>query len=166
MNAKEKQNLIIKNIVKPMLKEKGYKNKGNNYSKEESEFFKIITLQNFSWNSKDDVEFCFNFGILIKNIINEDLVNVGVQHCQIQVRESAFLPQTRDTGKYRERRQYNIKSETDENEFGKLIEEDFELYILKDFDSIKTLDDCLDKFGNIPFWGERIKMIIYKRMEG
>jgi hypothetical protein len=68
MNAKEKQNIIIKNIIKPLLKERGYKNKGNNYSKEESDFFKVIALQNFSWNSRDDVEFCFNFGVLVKDI--------------------------------------------------------------------------------------------------
>jgi hypothetical protein len=72
----------------------------------------------------------------------------------------------RDKGKYRERGQYNIKSETDENEFGKLMEEDFRLYILKDFDSIKTLEDCLDRFGDIAFWGERIRSLIdkHKRM--
>jgi len=139
MNAKEKQNIIVKNIIKPFLKERGYKNKGNNYFKEESEFFKVITMQNFSWNNSDDVEFCFNFGILVKDIgiSCETPVNLGAQHCHLQLRESDFLPQSRDKGKYRERRQYNIKSETDENEFGKLIEEDFELFILMDFDSIK-----------------------------
>jgi hypothetical protein len=167
MNAKEKQNMIIKNIIKPLLKQQGYKNKGNNYRKEEEQFYKVITLQNFSWNSSDDVEFCFNFGILVKDI---DLPfklpeNFGAQHCHIQLREGCFLPDFREKGQFRNRGYYNIKSDTYEIGFANVIEEDFRKYILVDFDNLKTLDDCFKRFGNITFWGEQIRRAIGKYQE-
>jgi len=162
MNAKEKQNVIIKNNIKTILKDKGFKNKGNNYRKEENEFYKVITLQNFSWNSSDDVEFCFNFGILVKDVVLpfELPENFGVQYCHVQVRESSFLPESRCKGQFRDRGCYNIKDNTDEKEFANLIEEDFKKYILNDFDSLKTLDDCLKRFGNMIFWGEKINQAV------
>lgn len=42
------------------------------------------------------------------------------------------------------------------------MKEDIRKGIMRDFDSIKTLDDCLKRFGDIPFWGERIKVVIDK----
>lgn len=66
MTAKEKQNLFIKTQLKPQLKNAGYQISGQTWWKEKEEFFTVINLQNFSWNNKDNVDFCFNIGIALK----------------------------------------------------------------------------------------------------
>jgi len=66
MTAKEKQLIIIKTHLKPLLKSYGYATKAQTWWRNQDEFFIIINLQNFSWNSKEDVAFCFNIGIAIK----------------------------------------------------------------------------------------------------
>ena len=62
MTGKEKQKELIKNYLKPTLKDYGYKTSGQTWWKDKGEFFTLINLQNFSWNNKDNVDFCFNIG--------------------------------------------------------------------------------------------------------
>lgn len=47
MTAKEKQEILIKTYLKPLLKDKGYKTSGNNWWKNNETFYSVINLQNF-----------------------------------------------------------------------------------------------------------------------
>lgn len=57
---------IIKTYLKPTLKQFGYQTSGQTWWKDNGDFFTLINLQNFSWNSKDSVDFCFNIGVAVK----------------------------------------------------------------------------------------------------
>ena len=67
MTAKEKQTEFIKNYLKPTLKKFGYLTSGQTWWKDKGEFFNVVNLQNYSWNSKDSVDFRFNIGIALKS---------------------------------------------------------------------------------------------------
>jgi len=63
MTAKDKQTEFIKSYLKPTLKQNGYQTSGQTWWRNQVDFFIIINLQNYSWNDKDKVDFCFNIGI-------------------------------------------------------------------------------------------------------
>jgi hypothetical protein len=69
MTAKEKQPVFIKTYLKPTLKLRGYLTKGQTWWRDQGDFFIIINLQNFSFNTKDHVTFCFNIGIALKAVM-------------------------------------------------------------------------------------------------
>ena len=71
MTAKEKQAYIIKIYLKPTLKTFGYQTSGQTWWKDKGDFFNFINLQNYSWNSKDSVDFRFNIGIALKATIKD-----------------------------------------------------------------------------------------------
>lgn len=71
MTAKEKQTYFIKTYLKPTLKTFGYQMSGQTWWKDKGDFFTLINLQNFSWNSKDKVDFCFNIGVALKAIMKD-----------------------------------------------------------------------------------------------
>jgi len=52
MTAKEKQAEFIKNYLKPILKDHGYLVSGQTWWKDKGDFFNVINLQSYSWNSK------------------------------------------------------------------------------------------------------------------
>src|SRR5690606_28661656 len=66
MTAKEKQAEFIKSYLKPTLKQNGYQTSAQTWWKDKGDFFNVINLQNYSWNSKDIVDFRFNIGIALK----------------------------------------------------------------------------------------------------
>ena len=66
MTAKEKQTLFIKTYLKTTLKTFGYQTSGQTWWKDKGDFYNVINLQNYSWNSKDSVDFRFNIGIALK----------------------------------------------------------------------------------------------------
>jgi hypothetical protein len=61
MTAKEKQLIFIKGSLKPLLTAEGYRTAGNKWWKISEPFFNFVEIQNFSWNSRHSVDFCFNF---------------------------------------------------------------------------------------------------------
>jgi hypothetical protein len=72
MTAKEKQIKFIKLYLKPILKQNGYQTAGLTWWKDKGEFFNVINLQNYSWNSKDNVDFRFNIGIALKATVKDE----------------------------------------------------------------------------------------------
>ncbi|MBZ4033182.1 DUF4304 domain-containing protein [Flavobacterium sp. 17A] len=61
MNAKEKQLEFIKSYLKPTLKNLEYKTSGQTWWKDKGDFYTLINLQNFSWNTKDRVNFLLQY---------------------------------------------------------------------------------------------------------
>jgi hypothetical protein len=161
MNAKEIQTEVIKNYLKPMLKDKGYKLNGQTWWKDKGDFFVIINLQNFSWNSRDKVDFCFNTGTKLKAEMNEKEKKKPTPHGLIPyLREGFYLPTSRKIYKYRNQTGYTLTILADLNEVINELKLDFEKYILPYLDSLNSIQDCLDKFGDLPFWGDNLKKTI------
>ncbi|GAB2980937.1 hypothetical protein GCM10027049_15730 [Mucilaginibacter puniceus] len=160
MLAKEIQLHFIKNYLKPTLKLWGYKTTGQTWWKDKGEFYIIIKLQNFSWNSKNSVDFCFNIGVGVKaaSIVKSPTA----YNLDVYLREGFYLPNEREENLYRNSTGYILVDDIDENNFIHELKIDFEQYILPYLESLQTIKDCLDKYGNVTFWGDNLKKAISK----
>lgn len=161
MNAKEIQLEFIKLHLKPLLKHWGYIINGQTWFKDKGEFYTLINLQNFSWNSKHIVDFCFNIGVSVKRQSLPDKPT-GF-NLDIYLREGFYLPNNRKEHLYRNKTGYTITDCINHGSFILEIKTDFEKYVLPYLDNLQTLDDCVDKFGDITFWGDNLKKVIANR---
>ncbi|UMY65294.1 MULTISPECIES: DUF4304 domain-containing protein [unclassified Flavobacterium] len=161
MTAKEKQTQFIKTYLKPALKNFGYRTSGQTWWKEKGDFFTVINLQNFSWNSKDSVDFCFNIGVALKATMNDtEKKKPTVYDLTVYLRENSYLPDSRQEYKFKSKTGYVLTEQTDLNDFVAELKSDFENHILPTLDKLNTLQDCVDRFGNIAFWGDNLKKVI------
>ncbi len=165
MNAKEFQTKIIKEIIKPLFKEYGYGTKGNNFFKKQNNIVKAISIQNFSWNTKEDLEFCFVFGFyFFKNVNDEIPQNISAHKSDFNlIREPSFLPECRVKGKYRERFQYHIDLNTNYDEFLDLLIKDFKDYIFPKFEAINNINNCVEYFKDIKVFHDILTHILSKK---
>lgn len=161
MTAKEIQTEVIKTYFKPTLKEHGYYLNGQTWRKDKGDFFIIINLQNFSWNSRESVDFCFNVGVALKVTMNEDeLKSPKAHNMSVYLREDFYLPNERKTHKYRNKSGYTMSQTTNLSEFKKEFKKDFEEFVLPFLNKLNSIDDCLEHFGNIAFWGENLRKVL------
>lgn len=161
MTAKDKQTEFIKTYLKPTLKQNGYQTSGQTWWRNQGHFFIIINLQNYSWNDKDNVDFCFNIGIgLTATLKDTEKKKAGYNDLSIHVRESFHLPDNRQEHKYKSNVGYSLKSDTDFEDFKKEMSYDFEIGILPKLNTLKTLKDCVDFYGGLTFWGDNLKTVI------
>jgi Domain of unknown function (DUF4304) len=161
MTAKDKQTDFIKSYLKPTLKQNGYQTSGQTWWKNQDDFFIIVNLQNYSWNDKDNVDFCFNIGIgLTATLKDTEKKKAGYNDLSVHVRESFYLSDDRQEHKYKNNVGYFIKSDTDFEDFKKEMSYDFEKEILPRLDALKSLKDCVDFYGGITFWGDHLKRVI------
>jgi hypothetical protein len=150
MTAKEKQLFVIKTVLKPLLKEYGYKTQSQTWWKVKGDFYVILDLQNFSWNSKDDINFCFNTGIATRNKV-KDPHKPSHYDRDVTIREKYYLPKDRKTHSYHNGTGYLITNDTDLSSFVAALKNDFNVQIISKLEQLQTLDDCLNLYGDLPF---------------
>lgn len=160
MTAKEKQTAFINTYLKPALKLHGYSTSGQTWWKDKGDFFNVINLQNYSWNSKERVDFRFNIGIALKALVKDERKKKATYYdLVVHQSEGSFLPDGRNR-KFGDNQGYSICYNTDLEEFIIAIKMDFENYILPKLDETESLQDCIQYYGELPFWGERLKILI------
>ena len=160
MTAKEKQTEFIKTYLKPTLKQNGYKTSGQTWWKDKGDFFNVINLQNYSWNSKDSVDFRFNIGIALKVTLKDSQKKKATYYdLTTHLDEGAFLPD-RVNRKFGNNQGYSINDKTNIEQFIAILKTDFETYILPGLDEPKTLADCVKFYERFPFWGDNLKRVI------
>ena len=162
MTAKDKQTDFIKFFLKPTLKEWGYQTSGLTWWKDKGEFFNVINLQNYSCNTKENVDFRFNIGVALKATVKDEKKRKATYHdLSVHLDEGAFLPD-RKNRKFGNNQGYSITGATDLKEFTESLKTDFESYILPELEKINSLEECLIFYGQFEFWGERLKNDIEK----
>ncbi|RYY37896.1 MAG: DUF4304 domain-containing protein [Sphingobacteriaceae bacterium] len=153
VTAKEKQLIFVKESLKPLLKGEGYKTIGNNWWKINEPFFNLIELQNFSWNSRNSVDFCFNFTTGFTSdvkIPTKPTIHDGIPN----VRESYFGVTKNDY--WKGANSYHIDDSTDLEKFTEQVLKDFNLLILPKF-NLLTNENSIVSFYSDEFWGPRVK---------
>ena len=164
MPAKEIQTEFIKTYLKPALKSFGYLTSVQTWWKDKGDFFILINLQNFSWNSRDNVDFCFNTGIALKDSIKDiNKKNPTVHDLNVYLREGFYLPDNRKEYKYKNKTGYTLNSNDYLFDFITELKVDFENYILPFLENLNTLQDCIEKFGDITFWGDNLRKVINEK---
>jgi hypothetical protein len=160
MTAKEKQQMFIKTYLKPTLKLHGYKTSGQTWCKDNGDFFNVINLQNYSWNTKENVDFRFNIGIALKVTLQDEQKKKATYHdLTTHLNEGTFLPD-RKKRKFGNNQGYSIDDKTDLDKFIKSFKTDFETYVLPGLDEPKTLTDCVKFYEQFPIWGDNLKRVI------
>jgi hypothetical protein len=66
----------------------------------------------------------------------------------------------RNKRKFGDNQGYSIQGDTDLNEFINALKDDFEVYILPNLDKPNSLADCIEFYGQFPFWGDNLKRVI------
>ena len=153
LTAKERQMIFIKGSLKPLLKAEGYRTVGNKWWKINEPFFNFIELQNFSWNSRNSVDFCFNFTTGLTSDIknpNKPTIHDGIPY----IRESYFKVTKNDY--WKNANGYHIDGKTDLDKFALQVLNDFKLLILPRF-NLLTNEDSIVRFYSDEFWGPRVK---------
>jgi len=153
MNAKEKQTQFIKNFLKPTLKKSGYLTSGQTWWKDKGDFFNVINLQNFSWNSKDSVEFRFNIGIALKATVKDELKKKAtIYDLTTHISHEAFVPdwKSRDLDNSNNNNCYSITETTDLTDFILSMQHDFEEHILPGLEEPQNLTDCIKFYERFP----------------
>ena len=126
ITAKEKQSIFIKSYLKPILKQHGYLTSGQTWWRDHGEFYIIINLQNFSWNTQNNVDFCFNIGIALKSQMKDIFKKPTHFNLTIPIREGSYLPDSRKETIYRKKTGYFINQDTDLDIFINEAKIDFE----------------------------------------
>ncbi len=161
MTAKEKQTEFIKTYLKPTLKSFGYQTSGQTWWKDKGEFFTLINLQNFSWNSKDSIDFCFNIGIALKATMRDSNRKKPTVHdLTVYLSQGFYLPDSRQEYKFKNKTGYTLTNAVVLTEFTVELKSDFENHILPFLDKLNSLQDCINTFENITFWGDNLKKVI------
>ena len=162
MTAKEKQNIFIKTYLKPKLKEWGFQTSGQTWWKDKGDFFNVINLQNYSWNTKDEVDFRFNIGIALKATLRDiNKKKATYKDLIVHLDEGVFLP-NRKRRNFGNNQGYSITDQTNMIDFNNSIGEDFETHILPKIEKPITLNDCIEFYSKFSFWGDHLQNEIKK----
>lgn len=163
MTAKENQEILIKTYLKPLLKENGYKTMGYNWWKKNENFYWVINLQNFSFNTKDKVDFCFNIGIALEKLI-ADKTNKKITGYDIAIpcREQSFIFKNRQEHKFRKNLGFHIESNTNMEAFKTEFIIDFEKNILPILESLNSIEKCIDFYDKMPLWKDTFRKLVEK----
>ncbi|UOE50628.1 DUF4304 domain-containing protein [Mucilaginibacter sp. SMC90] len=159
MTAKEKQLAFIKDSLKPLLKAEGYKTIGNIWWKINGPFFNLVELQNFSWNSRNSIDFCFNFTTGFTSDIKNSTkptIHDGIPY----VRESYFEVSKNEY--WKGTNGYQIDDSTDLDKFTKQVLKDFDVLIIPKL-NLLTNEDSIISFYSDEFWGPRVKQSLTLR---
>jgi hypothetical protein len=160
MTAKEKQTEFIKSYLKPTLKKFGYQTSGQTWWKDKGDFFIVINLQNYSWNSKENVDFRFNIGIALKAMLKDEQKKKATYNDLVTHLDEGVFLLDRKNRKFGNNEGYSIKTDTDIKEFINALKTDFEIYILPNIDKPNSLADCIEFYSQFPFWRDNLKRII------
>ena len=140
-----------------MLKSFGYKNSGRTWWKDMGDFYNVINIQNYSWNSIDSVDFRFNIGVALKGKL-KDRTGKKVSYSELvtMLDEGTFLPD-RKNRMFGNNQGYSITNDTPLQSFKDVVHKDFEEYILPRLDTPKGLADLIQFYEPYDFWCKNLK---------
>ncbi len=157
MTAKELQTAFIKSYLKPTLKQRGYLTSGQTWWKDKGDFFIVINLQNSQWNTKEALSFCFNLGVALTETLKDPNKKKATYFdLSAASREDAYLTHDRKLQKYRQGGWlgYVMRDSTNLTEFIAELKVDLESYILPRLESLTSLKDCVEFYGQPGFSNE------------
>lgn len=152
MKAVEKRDLLVKELIKPLLKAAGFKTKKTTWWKELEDGYLFVYMKNSHFNSQETgCNFCFQFSASYKEDICDKIEKQWIYNQLDCVEEQAFLPYggylspNRDGLGYRidGYRNYQLLDIPIEDIFSQ-IKKDFEIHILPYVTQINKVKDFTD----------------------
>lgn len=145
MTSKEKKDMVIKEVIKPGLKNAGYQSAGQTYYSMSKDFCLAVRIQSSRFNSvATGCAFWLNIAAFPKEVQKETLK----EGCFGEIREAVLLPDCGFLHPYRSSMGYQIDGyrdykpqDMDVEEIKKRISEDLSQYILPKLQEIETFSD-------------------------
>ncbi len=149
MKTGDKRNFIVREIIKPMLKERGFRAKKTDWWKELSDGYLFIHMKNSQFNSEaTGFCFCFQFSATLKDQVSGALEKQWIANQICCLEESAFLPHCGYLSPNRTSLGYQIDGYRDYmptdiavEEIASQIQNDFTEYILPEIDNVHSVSD-------------------------
>lgn len=151
MNAKEKQAEFIKFFLKPILKQFGYHISGQTWWKANKEFYYVINLQNYSWNSKDNVDFRFNIGIALRATVKDNVKYRPTHYDMVTYSNEDKFILNKINKSFTTNLGYVINDNTHFIDFCEAISLDFKNQILPSLEKLSNLQEVLEFYGQSTF---------------
>lgn len=139
MTLFEKRDRLIKEVIKPLFKENGFRVPGNTFRKSETNFIKIFNIQSSAWNLDDHVSFYLNIGFLFPiyfEVTDQPLPKQPKEYdCIFRIRTDSLTGLNQS---------YEISPKTEFEELKELIESDLTQFVFPFFERYKNIEDCLN----------------------
>lgn len=138
MRPTEKRDIVVKQVIKPLLKKHGFSTSGMDWRREIEDGYVIIHMMNSQFNGiSTGVSFRFHISAVKKDEIRDKLSNQWIYNQTCDLRQFAFLPYCGMLSPYYSGDMYTIDgyknylpSDTPVEEICGQIGVDFEKYIL------------------------------------
>lgn len=148
----EKRDVIVKQVIKPLLKEYGFTTSGLDWRRKENDMYLIIHMMNSQWNSIScGASFRFHISAVEKGAIRDKLSNQWVYNQACDLKHLDFLPYCGMLSPLYSGGMYQIDgyknflpSDTPVEQISRQIEEDFSKYILPQLAEIKSYEEFQD----------------------
>ncbi len=152
MKPTEKRDVVVKQIIKPLLKKCGFSTAGLDWHREMDDSFIIIHMMNSQFNSiATGVSFRFHISAVKKDEIRNKLSDQWVYNQRDDIRQFLFLPYCGMLSPYCSGDMYKIDgyknflpTDTPVEDICRQIGEDFEKYILPELCAVKSYEDFLE----------------------
>lgn len=147
MKAVEKRDVLVKEVIKPLLKSAGFKSKRLSWWKELEDGYIFIYMKNSQFNSQmTGCNFSFHFSASHKDDIRDKIENQWIYNQAESIGENAFLPHLGLLSPNRSGFGYTIDGyqnyqpkDTPVEEIIAQIKNDFEVYIMPRVTQIQTV---------------------------
>lgn len=148
----EKRNIVVKQVIKPLLKKCGFSTSGIDWHREIEDSYIIIHMMNSQFNSiVTGANFRFHISVSKKDEIRDRLSNQWVYNQICELSQFDFLPYCGMLSPYYSGDMYKIDgyknylpSDTPVEDICRQIDEDFGQYILPELCAVKSYEDFLD----------------------
>ena len=155
MKPTQKRDLLVKNLLKPLLKEAGYKTSGSDWWKELTDCYLLIHMKKSQFNDVvGGARFEFQFSAAGKDKIHDKVKNEWVYHQMNCLTQADFLPDRGYLSPYGGSFMYQIDGYQEylpkDVPIDDIIEhfrEDFVCFILPDLENIKCMKDWEEYVG-------------------
>ena len=167
-SAPQRFSNVLKEGITPILKENGFKKKGQNYYKSIGEIGQTVNIQKDKWNSKDEIKFTINLGIFSEKYwLSEFDFDKTKKIPQLPKESESIIRKRIGELKYGKDFWYSIESQRLEWKLVKDIKEDFVNYILPFFKELDTKDKLINHLkSNQSEYGNDYRLFILLAEEG
>ena len=152
MKPTEKRDVVIKQVIKPLLKKCGFSTAGLDWHRETDDSFIIIHMMNSQFNSiVTGANFRFHISAVKKDEIRNKISKQWIYNQECELNQFSFLPYCGTLSPYYSTVWYKIDgyknylpTDTPVEDICGQIGEDFEKYILPELCVVKSREDFLE----------------------
>lgn len=151
MSPVEKRNIVVKQVIKPLLKKYRFSTAGSDWHREIEDSYIIIHMMNSQFNNNSGVGFRFHISASKKDEIRGKLSSQWIHNQRWELRHFDFLPYCGELSPFMEGDMFTIGGyknympvDTPIEDICREIEEEFDKYVLPELQAVKSYEDFVE----------------------